>query len=591
MGLERGGQFTDSKGIFGDVLAAWLLIWRHMCRALFELFAAKAPAPCVSGMVPALPWESVWRSSLSVRMFIPPTSLAECVMVLSKNMIAVLIIGVISLTCAYSLSPGHPWGGDFSMYLMQKDSLKNKDMDTLLATSQFRMENSTFVVGPNVYPWGYPVVLCYLSQIFEDDLNTFMMANAVFLFGFLLCVYVYFKDSMHFSSMILLLCVLGLTPAFFEIKNSVLSDLLAVMLAYASLVACQMSLAGNRARVIMSSAICGVCMFLACMTRTQYVVLPVMVAVVQWYGMKQRGVLGGFVGSLKNIKIVHGIPYLVFLSCLILVQVFTDVKSSYGAQFEKYNVFTTLLYNAVYYAYALSLSWGVANLDPDLFRFSDPLPKIVSASLFLVFLPALVMGIKSSYRTRKVHIIVGLLGIAIPMFYPWQGGLRLVLFSVPFYIYFVLSGLEYFVQNRFLSAYQRIAKFVVMALVSFFIVTAAYKVYLYQGENYVIKEGPYTKDSVELWGYIKQNTDKDSTFAFWKPRVLSLFTGRKAAAYGQVAEIDTGRIDYLVLFRDADILNYSSCRSCPEKYDKVFSNRSYAVYRMKSERIQNAVSK
>lgn len=477
------------------------------------------------------------------------------------------------------------------MYLMQKDALDKNDMDSLLEMSRFRMENSTFVVGPNVYPWGYPVALLFVSKAFDDDVDVFKMANAVFLFAFLLCVYLYFKDGLQFYSIVILLGVLGLTPAFYEIKNSVLSDLMAVMLAYASLVACQMSFSGNSAKIIASSVVCGICMFSAYMVRTQYVVLPAMIAIVQWYGAGERRFVDGFVGALKKIKFAHIVPYITFLLCLFLVYMFMGVKSSYGTQFEKYNIFLTLLYNAMYYAYAFSLTWGVVNLDPDLFRLTGPLSKIVSAGLFLVFLPALIMGIKKSYRTRKVHIIVGLLGIAIPLFYPWQGGLRLILFSVPFYIYFVLLGLEDLVQNRYLNAYQRIAKLGLLSLVVFFVVSVAYKIYLSQDVNYVIKEGPYTSDSVELWKFINNDTDKDSTFAFWKPRVLSLFTGRKAAAYGQVSEIDTGRIHYLVLFRDADILNYSSCRSCPEKYDKVFSNRSYAVYRMNTGRGENAASK
>ena len=71
----------------------------------------------------------------------------------------ILLSGVLGY---FSINNGHPWSGDFALYIRQAESLLAGSTDELLAFNRYAMENSVYPeppIGPNLYPWGFPLLL------------------------------------------------------------------------------------------------------------------------------------------------------------------------------------------------------------------------------------------------------------------------------------------------------------------------------------------------------------------------------------------------------------------------------------------------
>lgn len=498
--------------------------------------------------------------------------------------VVLLLIVVITVICVYSMRPGLPWSGDFSMYLMQKDALGKGGEADLLAMSTFRSENSTKIVGPAVYPWGYPVALFIMSKLVADDIELFKLANAVLMGLFLLLVYSYFKGSVGSFSMVVMVAVIGLSPGFYEVKSSVLSDMLAVTLSFFSLLLMRLFVGSPSARKYIYAVVCGVFMFAAYITRTQYVVLPFMAIAVVLDDFESHRDNGGRLVLSRLFWMNHILPFAVFLVLAAFSYFSFSAQSSYKDHFVGFDVLGVLLGNVLYYSYALSLVWGIVNIDPDLFKVQGALRVFVSGLMFTIFLPAFLYGALCGLRKYRVSLFIAALGMVVPVLYPYQGGLRLILFVVPFYVWLVLLGVEHLSALRWWSIYARLSRVVIVFVVLFSIACAMYKISLYSQDDYVLKDGPLSPASVEVWEYIKSNTDKSATFAFWDPRVLNFFTGRKAASYRSLSEIDSSLIDYVVMSRDGDVLSCATCRECYDDQERVFSNGNFVVCKTKPSR-------
>ena len=108
-----------------------------------------------------------------------------------------------------------------------------------------------------------------------------------------------------------------------------------------------------------------------------------------------------------------------------------------------------------------------------------------------------------------------------------------------------------------------------------------------------IREGVGKKETLELFDFIKQNTQKEDIFIFERPRVLSLFTGRSASVYHRphsdedlwnyfrkikATYIGVGR----PFERDQRILSPFIEKSI-KHFQNVYSNSDFEVYRIEYE--------
>ncbi|MEE8574115.1 MAG: hypothetical protein V3T30_01780, partial [Thermodesulfobacteriota bacterium] len=110
--------------------------------------------------------------------------------------------------------------------------------------------------------------------------------------------------------------------------------------------------------------------------------------------------------------------------------------------------------------------------------------------------------------------------------------------------------------------------------------------------------GPYKKESIELFDYVRRNINDDELIIFRKPRVLYLYTGKRAGGYYRwtdVHELYEFR-DYMDLVgASVLIVDHTSEGSPPyPRYDfierfakkykdglrELYSNSDFTVYRV-----------
>jgi len=68
----------------------------------------------------------------------------------------------------FTIDNGHEWGDDFALYISQARSILNQNSGALLLNNQWMMKNSEGLIGPELYPWGYPVFLSGLIGLFGE---------------------------------------------------------------------------------------------------------------------------------------------------------------------------------------------------------------------------------------------------------------------------------------------------------------------------------------------------------------------------------------------------------------------------------------
>ena len=111
----------------------------------------------------------------------------------------VLILVLLILTSVFltrlCIHPGHNWGGDFSQYISQAKALVEGSQDVLLEQNSYAMENSDEIIGPYLYPLGFPLLLSPVYYIFGLDLVAMKVYCAGFLILCLPLIYIFFRPK------------------------------------------------------------------------------------------------------------------------------------------------------------------------------------------------------------------------------------------------------------------------------------------------------------------------------------------------------------------------------------------------------------
>ena len=177
----------------------------------------------------------------------------------------------------------------------------------------------------------------------------------------------------------------------------------------------------------------------------------------------------------------------------------------------------------------------------------------VGQTLFGASLPLFIIGMVKR-RNRDYHIIsYGALFILLYIVWPGRQGLRYLFPILPFYISFVLTGLEsiHDKSDEILNAFWKFASVCsVILIVIFFLRISINDASNNLKQKRMVKTGPYVSTSKDLFKFISNNTENDSIIVFFKPRVMRLFTNRQSLVADQVDKVTRG--DYLCLWNHSN---------------------------------------
>jgi hypothetical protein len=403
----------------------------------------------------------------------------------------IALLGVVYLA---TLRSGQPWGDDFAMYIIQARNIADGHWFGPTGV----IYNPRVVSGPTAYPPVFPVLLAPLYRVWGMSLTPMKVEVVLFFLAALYLIFEFMARQTPFPWAAGIVAVFGLSPYFWELKESIVSDL--PFLFFSMLALCVIAACERQGWQSSVGACCAAaCAYLCFATRTAGVVLLASLAAA---AMPQPGVW-----RRKAVLAAAGAAALIAIHGLVF--------RGAGSYLDYLHApWRALVHNLMAYAWNLRNSFfGVGGG--------------VFGWLFLLVLTVggavgLVMRLRERVSPAEAFTLsYGLLVLV------WASDedLRFLIPLLPLWFLYIAVAL------RRLPA--RTGAFAGLALCA----TAAcgYAVSYAHADTGPIRDGLGDPAFVRVCDYIGGQTPQGSVFLFAKPRLLALVTGRPTAAYHQPA--------------------------------------------------------
>lgn len=396
-----------------------------------------------------------------------------------------------------TLRDGHYWGGDFAHYI---NHARNIATGQPYAETGYVYNPHNPTIGPRAYPPVFPAFLSLGYRLFGLHLTAFKVQMILVFAASLWCTARLAATYVGETGAVLYVFVLGFCPYFWEMKDYILSEHLFVLMFYLAILVAERWYRGGivyRSQRIHAILLGGL-IYLACGTRTAGIVLLPAVVLCEFFHFRRLTQFGAYAtatasGLIALEKILlpnSGGGYLEQLSRLDLHQFAVNVYLNGMPFLEMWN-------NG--YLRSLGLAAGI-------------LLGIVGLAGFLT-----ANRPQPTFLGTVLVIYSGLI-----LVWPSAAGPRMIVPLLPGYLLYVLHGCDW---ERIPAAVRRYA---LLGLCVFSIATYGGR---YSRADYGTIAGVETPCAVELFEFVRKHTGEDEVCMFFKPRVLCLFTGRKATAY------------------------------------------------------------
>ncbi len=509
-----------------------------------------------------------------------------------NGMIFIIIILISFILNIISIRDGHNWGGDFSRYLKQTESLSAGNLEEIINYYSFCENTSSRRIAPVLYPWGFPILLWPIYKGFGFDPYVIKIFIVVFYMFSLYLIYRIFEKELEISYRLLLVSLFAFNPYFFSFKENIVADIPFFFFSLLSL-----HLINNfcvKKRVLIGKnfdmLIVAVVIFLAIMIKTLGVLLLICLLIVL---LRDSIISGRKIISPRNINLL--IPFFVVFLLLAVTNIFLPLKSDTYLLIALDNLSKnplTVLDNLMYYTqlpseffYSKSffeLIGNYLNFPKDLFyNFNYTINIALIITGFSI--PYVVIGVRSKWREQFPICIFILISIPLLLFFE-KGGLRLIFPILPYYLFFFIMGLKIHYSSFKLSNFSKV---VCWLIIIYFIYQISILIYHYR-KNPGITDGPYTVESRELFMFIKINSKPNDVFIFRKPTVLYFYANRSSFMVSSYLDLTDKRDlgDYLIIdkknLKDQVPLDSLQSIAFSKDYKNVFENKNFFMYKIKS---------
>ena len=423
------------------------------------------------------------------------------------------------------MDPGHEWGDDFILYVHQARCWIRGGMQELAISNQACMDQSDGVIGPYLYPQGFPVLMSLPMR--GIDIWGFVGLKVFNFSIFILCmVAVYrwfrllFEDRMVPVMLSLVLVIWH--PKIWEAANRLTSDLWFAGLAGVFMYLLYSSWRNNLAKNITL----GLLVFMATSTRTNGVFLLVPWVLLVWQenpkfygGLRANGnlilvvVLGGLCGllALKN-DLGHGPVYMNMLKSVTPAQVFSNMG----------------LYLKLIGTYPL---WHFATIiEATLGAWATIL---LAAGVWAIILLAIVK------RGWQLLPIVAFVGVNLALFCAWPSlqGVRLLFVIFPMLAVLVVVGLmELWQIAKPVLEVRSVARALKKSSTWAIALSA---IVLIQGlataVHYLVTDTneAFSEEVAEVYSFVDSSVKPNERISFQKPRLMRYVTGAEVFKVAQ----------------------------------------------------------
>jgi 4-amino-4-deoxy-L-arabinose transferase-like glycosyltransferase len=459
----------------------------------------------------------------------------------NKNIVLIVLFGIILFFV--NIKDSHDWGGDFAMYISQA---KNIAEGAPMGNTHYIFNEDYPVLGPPAYPVGFPLLLAPVYAICGNSIKAFTLFITVILFLFGLMLVLFYKE--YFTGFIpfFLAMVILFNPWTLMFKLEVMSD---IPFAFFLLMGVILFIKGKRkgyAYLLLLGLISGY--IISIRTIGIAFALAILVfSVLEALRLRQRRqLLEGLVVFLLAILVN-------FLLNSVIFPLPAEGGISYLKIFGTEPIWKTITGNLSYYFDALMYFFNP-------FTHNWKWAAVLMHSMAIAFT---VLGFINhlARRIRFVDILV-IFYFATIIIYPYRhAGFRFLLPILPYLLYYMVQGMNSFKFKFKMNKDLKVVAIGVMAL-SLYMNSL---LYMFSQRNKIL-EGPQESYSSEVFEYIRNNTAPGAKLAFFKPRVLGLYTSRPSFAVSPGQNQDVIRyqlnkagIDYILIhkgYSDQSMIDY-----------------------------------
>jgi len=497
----------------------------------------------------------------------------------------ILVLAAYLVLATLNLTTGHSWGDDFAAYILQARSLVQGNIEQNIESNRFTIEASTHVLGPVIYPWGFPLLIAPINAAVGLDLRTYKILNILVYLLFLLTVNQVFVERLKPAQRLALIAALGFSPALLALHDHILSDL--PYLFFSTLTFLWMDrwlkMMGTNSSSkliahIRQAAVLGLGCFTAYLLRTIGIVLcatllaaQILNFVLLRYGNPPRRSGMPAAGWL----FLQALPYLVFGLLLVLyIDLFPTTVDDYINQLQQGDWWVRIKIIG-HYILLPSTIW-------------HPWAEVTLPNL-LIGLPLLALtavGIWQTWRKDWLILVYCLINLVLLFSFPFYQGLRFILPLLPFYLYFLLHGISALSKSlvaRFGVVWKRLPATFYLGAATVLLIQASLGSVINPGSPAQVT-GPFDLASQEMFQFIATQTSPDDVVIFFKPRLMRLLTGRESFL-GQTCE-SLAKGNLLVLRRQDEPLQISTedLAACEieKPTSQIFINSQFQILRLQA---------
>jgi hypothetical protein len=391
---------------------------------------------------------------------------------------------------AATLRPGHKWGDDFAMYLLHARNLAE---GLPYAATGYVFNPAEPLLGPPVYPPVFPLLLAPVWAVFGLNLTAGKALVLVTFVLFLALVYTILAPYLAPRWRWAAVALLGAHPYFWDFKDSILSDVPALLFGVCAIWLAQTGLPSGS---WFKAVLLGLSIIAAVGTRNAAVVLlPAL-----------------FIYELAVRRCLSRFPWIAAAVAGVgLVTLWQTASTTALPLFHLTPGW--LVSNILNYAKALRTFW--------LNGYSHPLSYALFGASGLLAL----WGLWARRRSAGFFDVYILLHVGLILSYSVPGDFRFLLPALPLYVAYLLAGVEQ-------AAAALAPRWRTPALTAAAAAVALTYAGLYSRQNWgPIREGLGDPDFVSMGRYIQANTEPGAVVAFRKPRILALASGHPSAVY------------------------------------------------------------
>lgn len=524
----------------------------------------------------------------------------------ADRIIALLLCFAVLFAAASGLDYDCPWYDDYAAYINDGIAIADGHYEEQTRLNYFMHPSDMpdeAKEGTLVYVWGYPLVLSlvysaagfdrtdYHSIIFYKLPSVLSLAAAA---GIL---YLLFRRRLSRASSALLSVYMCVHPIILDSAYSIYSDVFFMMLSAAAVFMaekfiCRLDEAKPGARCYIFGAVLGLLMLACYETRLNGITVCALVLLMHAsHILHRRKAAANEAGQNTKVKIPAAavMPYAVFAAAAVLCGSLlprATANTSDLLGIDPGQVLRNLKYYAeLIYKYFAEIHTGTL---PYALRLA------VGAASALLICIGIINGWKRDafFRVYMLFTALSLLTLAC---LPYVQGHRYIFNILPF----ILMALGYGIDSAYAwlkarfkggAALDKAARTAVLLLTAAILVSSVSgKLFrVLRGED-VRNEGveeAYSRQSLEIYDYVKNETPEDAVIAFVKPRVMYLNTGRAGFCPTANSKIHTlADADYYIVCGSLyDAEEQALITGNESILDEQYSCGGYIIYRVISEK-------